>query len=453
MTQSNDDYLDLKSRRLPVARGLIMTAGYLCMMQIVPISPPLLIPGLLLLLCISVGWMLVSRRSSAVSESSSLVVMSGMLVVGAAGFHAALSSSLGNLSALLSSILVGASLLAVWGRSKRLRGIAMAIVLAVFFGCLVAFLAAADVQIDVKWFLIGGIDALLSGESPYAITIENPYRPAETRLFYGPGMVQDGRVLIGFPYLPSALFIDLPAHLLGEVRWMHLLAMGLTAILAWNLASDRLGRLAAVMLLCNPLAAMVVLGYWIEPLMALLLALIVWAMLRGHRWLAIPLGLLFASKQYAIAFAPSLVSVVRSRGWSTVVYAGVVGLIVLAPVAVMDLGAFWYSAVQVQFLQPFRDDAVSLLPGLKQLFGSLPHWLLVSAPAFGIATGAFVAWRTKPGATAFALGVGLALLVTVLFSKFGFMNYYYFIGSALLLASVTWPSDDPMLEPRQSSNA
>ena len=70
-------------------------------------------------------------------------------------------------------------------------------------------------------------------------------------------------------------------------------------------------------------------------------------------------------------------------------------------------------------------------------------------PFVGLLVSAFVAHKTTPGPTSFAMCVGLGLLASVLFSKFGFINYFMFIGAALLWAGVTWPSDDPtqMREP------
>ncbi|WP_415839401.1 glycosyltransferase 87 family protein, partial [Nocardioides zeicaulis] len=271
---------------------------------------------------------------------------------------------------------------------------------------------------------------MLHGTSPYAITIENPYDAAGTRAFYGPGVVVDGIVQYGFPYLPASLLLDVPAHLLGDPRWMHLAAVLLTTGLAWRMATDRLGRAVALLLVCGTTASTVVLAYWVEPLLAALLLLTVLAMRSGRTWAAVPLGLLFASKQYAVSYAPALVTVARSRGWRTVALAAAVGAVVVVPFVVWDPREFVRSVVELQFIQPFRDDAVSLLPGLKALLGGLPDWAVQVSPVIGLLVSALVAWRTRPGATAFAIGVALSLLVTVLTSKVGFMNYYYFIGAA-----------------------
>ncbi|MBM4397734.1 MAG: hypothetical protein FJ087_18850 [Deltaproteobacteria bacterium] len=55
-------------------------------------------------------------------------------------------------------------------------------------------------EIDVWVWHRDGIAAMLAGASPYGITIPNIYG-ADTA-FYGPGLVDGGRVLAGYPYPP-----------------------------------------------------------------------------------------------------------------------------------------------------------------------------------------------------------------------------------------------------------
>ena len=49
--------------------------------------------------------------------------------------------------------------------------------------------------------------------------------------------------------------------------------------------------------------------------------------------------------------------------------------------------------------------------------------------------------------TAFAGGVGLTLLVTFLLSKQAFMNYYFFVSGALLIAAAAWPTSQEPASP------
>jgi hypothetical protein len=96
---------------------------------------------------------------------------------------------------------------------------------------------------------------------------------------------------------------------------------------------------------------------------------------------------------------------------------------------------------------------MSLLPGLADLFGTIPAWLLTLSPVLGFLVSLLVAVRTKPGPTSLLLGIGLSLMFMVLFSKQAFMNYYSLMGAALLLAVIIWPRDNPIPEPTAKSAA
>ena len=317
-------------------------------------------------------------------------------------------------------------------------------VMATSAGVVIARLPGFRGRIDVEFLLDDAIAAMLSGTSPYAITVANIYDAHESSVVYGPGVLQDDRVGFGYPYLPAPLLLDTPAYLLGDVRWMHLFAMAITSAVAFHLASDVIGRLAALALAVSPQSAALVSWFWVEPVIIALLALTVWSWSRGARWMFVPLGLFFASKQYAVSYLPALWSVLRDRGLRALVAAGILGSVLVGVFLAWNPHAFVRSVVEFHLKQPFREDALSLLPGLTQIFGPLPSWLQGVSVLVGFATSILIAWRTKPGPTAFALGVGLSLLVTIVLSKTAFLNYFAVAAAAMLLAVVTWPADDPL---------
>ncbi|UFN45594.1 hypothetical protein [Nocardioides okcheonensis] len=431
---------------VPLPRAAAAVLAATCTLQYSSVRPTIVMPLVLLVLALTCLWSLVARRTAEpVRPGLVVAVVAAVCALGVAG-NAYLAGDSGVpawLGVVLGALMAAGAAVAVWGGPSR-RRLGLWVLLASFAVLAGARILLAEVEIDVSAFLRGGLDALLHGTSPYAITIDNPYGPVETGLFYGPGVVVDGVVQCGFPYLPAPLLLDVPAYLLGDARWMHLACLLVATAVAWHLATDALGRVTALVVVCGSTSSTVVIGYWVEPVMVGLLALTVVGMRSGRSWAAVPLGLLFASKQYAVSYVPALLSVARSVGWRTVVVAAAVGSVVLVPFVVWDLGAFVRSAVEFQFRQPFRDDAVSLLPGLKAAVGELPGWVLSLSPVLGLLTSALVAWRTRPGATAVSLGIALSLLVTVLTSKFGFMNYYAFISAAFVLAAVTWTTDDPV---------
>lgn len=426
-----------------------MLAGLFCLFQFLPFEPRLLAPGFgmgLAIVCLTI----IARRWSGQHDARMglwllmIGVAAGVTLV--SGQSEFIESGL-PFSAVLPVVLALSAALAI-GANGRRAGVAFAVLLATYSIIALGDLALFDVRIDVKPLLQGGLDATLDGQSPYDITIANPYNAEESEKFYGEGAVVDGRVQFGYPYLPVPLLLDIPAHVLGDARWMHLLSLLGAGAVAWRISTDRIGRAASVFLVINPLTTTVLIAYWIEPVLVLLLALTVWAMLRGSRWTGLVLGLFFASKQYAFAYVPSLWSVARSRGWRTVWIAAAVGVVTVGAFALWSPRAFVHSAIEFQFIQPFRDDSMSLLPGLTDAFGTIPEWLLTLSPILGLLVSLLVAVRTKPGPTAFLLGIGLSLMVMVLLSKQAFMNYYFLMGAAMLLAVVVWPRDDPIPEPK-----
>jgi hypothetical protein len=111
----------------------------------------------------------------------------------------------------------------------------------------VALLRSSPAHIDVEIYLREGSEALLHGHNPYAMSIPSIYPPQLAKQFYSPGVLINGRVAWGFPYLPLALMVAIPGHLVGDVRYSKLIAMVVTAVALRRLASDEIGRAAAVL--------------------------------------------------------------------------------------------------------------------------------------------------------------------------------------------------------------
>ena len=140
------------------------------------------------------------------------------------------------------------------------------------------FLRSSASHQDVQVFLHDGSDALLHGSNPYSMTFPNIFKSPSTELFYGPGVVIDGRITYGFPYLPVSLLVAVPGHLLGDVRYSQLIAMLITALVLRQLASDPIGRAAAVLGVAAPTAIPMLTGAWTEPTLVALLACLVLAL-------------------------------------------------------------------------------------------------------------------------------------------------------------------------------
>jgi len=156
---------------------------------------------------------------------------------------------------------------------------------------------------------------------------------------------------------------------------------------------------------------------------------------------AVFLGLFVVSKQYVVIAIPIIWLI---RQWLTrrviLISVGVAAVATL-PFFLIDPAAFWKTIVQYQLIQPFRADSVSLLVSSVNTFSWPPPWTYGALPLLGGGlTALAVALRAPRTPAAFAAGVGLTLLVTILLSKQAFMNYYFLVSGAFLIAAVAWPT-------------
>ena len=316
----------------------------------------------------------------------------------------------------------------------------------------VALLRSSPAHIDVEIYLRDGSAALLHGHNPYTMTIPNIYPPRLAELFYGPGTVINGRVEFGFPYLPLALLVAIPGHILGDVRYSQLIAMMVTALALRGLATDRVGRAAAVLGVASFSAPLVLLGAWTEPTSVALLACLVLALERRRQVpAALFLGLLLVSKQYFVIVIPILWLI---RQWLTrrVILIGLgIAAAVTLPLFLVDPATFWKCIMGIGQVA-LRPDSTSLLVSSVNAFGWPPPWTYGVLPlAGGGLTAIVLALRAPRTPPAFAACVGLTLLVTILLSKQAFMNYYFLVSGALLIAAVAWPAptgpQSPTAEP------
>ncbi len=178
--------------------------GGTCLFLVTQSEPVFLVP---LLLLVATGWALFlvvggPNRSTRIDPFHVAGTMAALalLITGALIAIDYGGSLLGQVALVCGY--AGVGVVAVWG-SPRWSGRAFLALLLVHVVVALVDFHSYDPRIDVQPFLEGGIDALWSGSSPYGITIPNVFDAADTAKFYGPGIVDQGRVLIGYPYLPS----------------------------------------------------------------------------------------------------------------------------------------------------------------------------------------------------------------------------------------------------------
>ncbi len=291
--------------------------------------------------------------------------------------------------------------------------------------------------IDTYTFQREACKNLLRGIDPFGATQADIYGPRYD--FYGPGMVVDGRVQVGFQYPPLTLFWALPGYLLGRCQiFLHFGGddLGRDYCSPW-FRTQRSLRIAALLLL-NPLTFFVEIMSWTEPLVLLTLSATLYAAIKTRWWLPIALGLFLASKQYNVLALPFLAGLIQPLQWKS--YAKLLSRAVLIaaatvlPFALWNFRGLWRDVVLFHLAQPFRPQSLSFaVPYPIFLFLKIgPALLLI-----------FIVWATMKrtrNPAMFAAGYGVSLLLLFSTSKQAFCNYYFLIAQAFLLAVAALPN-------------
>jgi hypothetical protein len=295
-----------------------------------------------------------------------------------------------------------------------------------------------DPYIDVHVFQRDSVLALLSGRNPYAIDFPNLY--GDGTPFYGPGLTAAGRVLFGYIYPPINLLLALPGHLLsGDHRTSQLVAMTATGALLAYTRPGPLGSVCAALYLFTPRTFYVLERGWTEPFVVLLLAATVFCACNLPRALPYLFGLFLSAKQYLVLVLP-LYALLLPRPFPGLrQLAGLLLRIVALPAALTlffvlwNPRAFYHSVIELQFLQPFRKDALSYSAWIvKQGGEALPVWL---GFALALVMAALVVWRAPRTPGGFAGGVALVMLFFFSVNKQAFCNYYFLVLGALTCAA------------------
>jgi hypothetical protein len=301
---------------------------------------------------------------------------------------------------------------------------------------------------DVAEFHEMALASLREGLNPYSMTFPDLYDGAKSALFYGPGVSVDGVLQFGFPYLPLGLLLAAPFEwLLSDFRLALLLFTVATGVMVTLLGSGwRPRALAAGFLMIAPIPSVIAVG-WTEPLMVLALVAVLLSSKRRSASTPYLLGVLLATKQTAVLlFAPSFL--LYERPWSLRVVGrdlaktiATLALLTL-PFVLWDPSGFYRAVVELQIIQPFRNDSIAYPALIANQFGGYSSLLLVALPAIGIGLVAVLTLRRTPtGPQGFALASALTLLVTFAFSKQAFANYYL-LPLALLVGAAALGDPD-----------
>jgi len=295
--------------------------------------------------------------------------------------------------------------------------------------------ASPDPFVDVFTVHLEALRALGQGLDPYGRTFANIYGHDH---FYGPGLVVNGRVQIGFPYPPLSLLMAAPGQLLaGDFRYGNAVAVALAALVIGTCRTGRLAVGAGALFLFIPRGLFIVEQGWTEPYVVLLFAATVWCACRAPALVPLALGLFFAVKQYAILAAPLVVLLHAGPGvwWKTgrtLLQAALVAAVVTVPFVIAGPAAFVDDVVKLQIVQPFRPDSLSYLAEWAYLTGRTP-WMWLAFIVTPVVVVLCLAYAPR-NVAGFAGAVALSTMVFFAFNKQAFVNYYFFVAGALCCA-------------------
>jgi hypothetical protein len=287
--------------------------------------------------------------------------------------------------------------------------------------------------IDTYTFQRDASKNLVNGIDPFGTTEADIFGPGSR--YYGPGMVVNGRVQIGFQYPPLTLIWALPGYWLGDVRYAYILAIAISACFLFAMYPTSRSLWISGLLLFNPLTFLVETRCWTEPLVLLALCATLYAAVKKRWWLPVALGLFLASKQYnlvAFPFVACLIHPFRWKAyWKLVGWALLVAAATVLPFAIWNAGALWHDLVLFHLAQPFRQDSLSFAVPYPS-FLRIGPLILVGVIAWSVR-------KCMGNAAMFAAGYGASVLLFFSTSKQAFSNYYFLIGQAFLLAVAALP--------------
>jgi hypothetical protein len=309
-------------------------------------------------------------------------------------------------------------------------------------------------QTDVYLWQRDALAAFLHGIDPYAITHENIFG-AKSSYFYPPGIVFNGRVHFGLAYPPLSLLMSVPGYLAGDLRYSDIAALVVTAILMFRKWSSRFCLIAAAILLLSPVTFYLVSRGFSEPFVVLTLACTVVAAEKRSRWLPLALAAFISSKQYAVLALPVAGFLVPGCTWKSyvkLVATAILGSLVLCvPFVIWSPLHFWRDLVAYELILPFRPDSLSFSVLTARLgWGPLRPAVLGFAV---LSTCALCLAKARRTAGMFANCFALVLLVVLSLHKQAFINYYFAVIGALLVAVAAGGGEAmPKISSRQAAS-
>jgi len=311
--------------------------------------------------------------------------------------------------------------------------------------CIWILRASPDPKIDVFYFQKDSIAKLLKFENPYASGFSNIYGHSH---FYGLGLVKDGILQFGYPYLPLDIIVAIPSYILGDLRITQVVAIGLSGLIFARIQPGPFGRGLAALYWFSPRSLFVIEQAWIEPLIVFFAAVMVVLFKKFPKSAGWTAGLLIASKQTMIwmPFLLPLLFVGKcKKWWQPLLVAMIFAMLTCLPFFLWNPAAFWKSSVALQFIQPFRPDALSFPALFYQIGLTGIHWSI--AFPMSMACIAIAYWKLPQTVAGWAMAACLTYIVFFAFNKQAFCNYYFMIIGLACLTAASTQCNETEIEP------
>ncbi|MBW2294160.1 MAG: DUF2029 domain-containing protein [Deltaproteobacteria bacterium] len=307
-----------------------------------------------------------------------------------------------------------------------------------FVQALVVF-ASPHPLIDVFVTNSAGVDFVLQGNNPYAMTYPDVYRGAYD-------------FIPGFGYPPGALWLLVPFRLLGDVRLASIGAnVASVVLLLWLMRraghSTRTGWIACLAWLALPISLFVLEQAWVDPILVPFILGLMLAV-STRRWVAAGalLAALIGIKQYAVLLVlPSAVFAWRLGGRAALFRAtgatAIVLVLLIAPFALLDGDALYHQLAGTLFQRELRNDSLSIPAFIINALGrELPGAFLAAVTvASAIGFSAWLARKEHVDEHDWLSAIVMTFAITFLFGKQAFCNYYYLLAALLFARALVAP--------------
>lgn len=273
--------------------------------------------------------------------------------------------------------------------------------------------------------------SLVRGLDPYGQTHVDPYyydADFASDRGWAPENAHNGRLFVGYSYLPMSLITLIPGYALGDVRHALALAIIITAAIGLLLQPRWSILLLCAAFIFSPSTLRMLYMGWNEPVILMFCGLIMLGAMRNERWMPVVLGLMIALKQYNVVALPAAgLLLPRStwRGYLTLIYkAAATAVIVTLPFVIWNWRAFVHDTISFH-LATLRHDSIS--SGFDRPVPMTVMLLFVAIAAYWAVT------HSRQHPAMFAASFALLLTVFVVLNKQVHPNYYFLISGLMML--------------------